>query len=88
MKSTTISVAEGKKSLSRLVEDAYRKNEETVITKRGKPVAVIIPYEEYKHKKKLEGKRKIMEAREAFLRTGLSATEIFKESKKQREKRS
>jgi len=38
--------------------------------------------------KELEGKRKIMEAREAFLRTGLSATEIFKESKKQREKKS
>jgi prevent-host-death family protein len=88
MKSTSVGVAEGKKSLSRLVEDAHRKNEETIITKRGKPVAVIIPYEEYKSKKKLEGKRKIMEAREAFLRTGLSATEIFKESKKQRKKRS
>jgi len=87
MKSTTVSVAEGKKGFSRLIQDAFEKKEEIVVTKRGKPVAVILPYEEYQHSKKLEGYRKIIAARETFLKTGLSADEIFKESRKQLEKR-
>ncbi len=87
MKEPSISVTEGKKSFSRLVENAHKKKEETIVTKRGKPVAVIVPYEEYKHSKRVEGYRKIMEAREAFLKAGVLADEVFKESKKQLEKR-
>jgi prevent-host-death family protein len=87
MKTTTISIAEGKKGFSRLIHDTQKNRGETVITKRGKPVAVIMPYEEYKHSKRIEGYRKIMEARGTFLKTGLTADEVFKESKKQLEKR-
>ncbi len=87
MKSTTVSIAEGKKSFSRLVEDAHKKREETIVTKRGKPVAVIVPYEEYKHSKRVEGYRKIMEARAAFLKSGVRADEVYRESKKQLEKK-
>jgi len=87
MKEPSISVTEGKKSFSRLVENAHKKKEETIVTKRGKPVAVIVPYEEYKHSKRVEGYRKILEAREAFLKAGVLADEVFKESKKQLEKR-
>jgi prevent-host-death family protein len=87
MKSTSVSIADGKKSFSRLVEDAHKKKEETIVTKRGKPVAVIVPYEEYKHSKRVEGYRKIMEARAAFLKAGVEAEEIYKESKKQLEKK-
>ena len=87
MKSTTVSIAEGKKSFSRIVEDAHKKREETIVTKRGKPVAVIVPYEEYKHSKRVEGYRKIMEARAAFLKSGVGAEEIYRESKKQLEKK-
>ena len=87
MKSTTVSIAEGKKSFSRLVEDAHKKKEETVVTKRGKPVAVIVSYEEYKHSKRVEGYRKIMEARASFLKSGVRADEIYRESKKQLEKK-
>jgi len=87
MKETTVSIAEGKKGFSRLVEEAHKNQEDTVVTKRGKPVAVIIPYDEYKHSKRVEGHRKIMEARAAFLKAGIRAEEVFKESKKQLEKR-
>ncbi len=87
MKNTTVSIAEGKKSFSRLVQDANKKQGETIVTKRGKPVAVIIPYDEYKRSKRVEGHRKIMEARAAFLKAGIGAEEVFKESKKQLEKR-
>jgi prevent-host-death family protein len=84
---TTISVAEGKKRFSSLLRDALEDKKEFIVTKRGKPVAVIIPYEEYKHSKRLEGYRKIMEAREAFLKSDVSADEVFEESKKQLEKK-
>jgi len=88
MKATTVSVAEGKKNFSRLVKDALEKKEEIIVTKRGKPIAVIVSYEEYQHSKRVEGYKKIMEAREAFLKAGISANEVFKESRKQLEKKS
>ncbi len=84
----TISIAEGKKSFSRLIKDTFLKKEEVVVTKRGKPVAAIIPYEKYQHSKRVEGYEKIMEARESFLKTGIKASEVFKESRKQIERRS
>ena len=84
---TTISVAEGKKRFSNLLRDAVEDNKEFIVTKRGKPVAVIIPYEEYKHSKRLEGYKKILEAREVFLKSDVSADEVFEESKKQLEKK-
>ena len=88
MKSTNISIAEGKRGFSRLVKDASSKKEEIIITKRGKPVAVIVSYEEYAQFKKVEGYKKIMEARETFLKTGTSSDKIFKASRKQLEKKS
>jgi prevent-host-death family protein len=88
MKSTTVSIAEGKKGFSRLIHDASVKKEEIIVTKRGKPVAVIVPYDEHLQSRRLEGYRMVMEGREAFLRSGLSADEIYRESRKQLEKKS
>ena len=87
MKAPTVSIAEGKKGFSRLIEEASRKKESIVVTRRGKPVAVIVPYDEYQRSRRIEGYRKILEARETFLKTGLRADEIFKESRKQLEKK-
>jgi len=87
MKGTTVSVAEGKKRFSRLIQDALEKKEEIIVTKRGKPVVVIAPYEEYLQSRRVEGFRKIMEVREVFLKKGIKANEIFKESRRQLEKR-
>ena len=87
MKSCIVSVAEGKRGFSRLIRDALEKKGEIVVTKRGKPVAVILPYEEYQQSKRVEGYRKISKAREAFPETGISANEVFKESRSQLEKK-
>jgi prevent-host-death family protein len=88
MKEATVSIAEGKKDFSRLIQSSQDKEEDIVVTKRGKPVAVIMPYEKYKKTKRMEGYKKIMDARGAFIKADLDAEEIFKESKKQREKQS
>ena len=88
MKASTVSIAEGKKGFSRLIEDTHKNKEESIVTKRGKPIAVIVPFEEYQRSKRVEGFRKILEAREVFLKTGLTADDVIKESRKQLEKRS
>jgi len=44
---------------------------------------VILPYEEYQQSKRIEGYKKIMEARGVFLKANIGADEIFKESKRQ-----
>jgi prevent-host-death family protein len=87
MKSTTVSIAEGKKGFSRLIQDASEKKEEIIVTKRGKPVAVIMPYDENRRSRRLEGYLMVMEGRETFLRSGLRADEIYRESRKQLEKK-
>ena len=87
MKRTSVNIAEGKKGFSRLIQDASEKKGEIIVTKRGKPVAVILPYEEYQHSKRIEGYRKIITTRETFLKTGIPADEIFNESRKQLERR-
>ena len=80
---TIVSVAEGKKRFSGLMRDAEKDNKEFIVTRRGKPVAVIIPYDEYKQSKRLESYKKIMHVRKVFLNSGVSAHEVLKESKKQ-----
>ena len=87
MKSTTVSIAEGKKGFSRLIQDASEKKEEIIVTKRGKPVAVIMAYDENRRSRRLEGYLMVMEGRETFLRSGLRADEIYRESRKQLEKK-
>ena len=87
MKSTTASIAEGKRSFSRLIQEANEKKREIIVTRRGKPVAAIVSYEEYERSKKREGYKKIMEARGAFLKAEVRAEDVFQESKRQLEKR-
>lgn len=87
MKSSTLSIAEGKKHFSRLIQASMDNHEEVVITKRGKPVAVIVPYEEYRRSKRLEGYKKILEAREMFLRTGVMADDVYRQSRDELGKR-
>ena len=88
MKNTSVSVIVGKKGFSQLIQGALDKKEKITLTKRGKPVAVIIPYDEYQRSSQLEAYKKIMEAREVFLQAGIKAREVYRESKKQLEKRS
>ena len=87
MNSTTVSIAEGKKGFSRLIHDTVEKRENTIVTRRGKPVAVIIPYDEYKRNARMEGYQNIMEAREAFSKAGVIADDVYRESRTQLEEK-
>ncbi|MEI7636999.1 MAG: type II toxin-antitoxin system Phd/YefM family antitoxin [Syntrophus sp. (in: bacteria)] len=87
MNTSTVSIAEGKKGFSRLIQDTQDKKESIIVTRRGQPVAVIVPYEEYNRTMRMDGYRKIMEAREMYIKTGINAGEIYEESRKQLEER-
>ena len=85
MKGQTVSIAEGKKGFSRLIDGAINKKEGVIVTRRGKPVAVIVPYDEYLQSRKRDALQAIMEARQAFRKAGLSGEEIAKEARKELE---
>ncbi len=87
MKTTTVTIAEGKRDFSRLIREAAEKNEDIVVTKRGKPMAVIVSYDEYRHSRKVEAHRKILESRAAFVKAGVSADEVYRESREELERR-
>ncbi len=87
MKTITVTVAEGKRDFSRLIKEAAEKSEDIVVTKRGKPMAVIVPYGEYQHYRKVEAHQKILESRVVFVKAGVSAADVYKESKEELERR-
>lgn len=87
MKTITVTIAEGKRDFSRLIKEAAEKSEDIVVTKRGKPMAVIVPYDEYQHSRKVEAYQKILESRAAFACAGVSAEEVYRESREELERR-
>lgn len=87
MKTIFVTIAEGKRAFSRLIKQAVEKSENIVVTKRGKPMAVIVPYEEYQLSKKVKAHQKILESRTAFAKIGVSAAEVYSESKEELETR-
>jgi prevent-host-death family protein len=80
-------VAEGKRDFSRLIREAAEKSKDILVTKRGKPMAVIVSYEEYQSARKAEARQKILKSRAAFAKAGVSAAEVYKESRKELERR-
>lgn len=87
MKSTKVTIAEGKKSFTRLVRQTQESKEGIVITKRGKPVAAIIPFEEYRKQQKVEAFLELVELRRKLASSGLKARELYEESRKELEER-
>lgn len=68
----TLSLSEAKTKLSGLVEDVERRDEEIVITKNGRPAAVLVSpdeYESWKETLSLRADRELMHE----IKTGLAA---------------
>lgn len=88
MESSTVSIAEGKKKFSRLINDTIEKKEKIIVTRRGIPVAVIVPYQEYEQSIRIDGYRQIMEARKVFSKAGIEADDVYRESRNELEEKS
>lgn len=87
MKSTRVTIAEGKKFFTRLVREAQKAKEGVVITKRGEPVAAIIPFEEYRRQQKVAAFLELLELRRSLASSGLTAQELYEQSRKELEER-
>ena len=81
MDTQDFSIAEGKKNFSKIIKTSEDKKEPIIISRRGKPVAIIVPYEEYQRTMKREALREIQEARAIYSRSGVKAKEVYEISK-------
>ena len=82
---TKVNIAQGKRDFSRLIQLSNESDGEIIVTRRGTPVVVLISYDQYRRLKRLEGYRRILQARGRFASAGVRADEVYKESRRQLE---
>jgi len=87
MKERSCSSTEGKKNLASVLRDVEKKGERFIITRRKKPVAVIIPYDIYVQDRKKRSWDELLELRKELVKTNLSATSLVEESREELENR-
>jgi len=83
MNTLNVSIAEGKKNFTKIIRASEEKKQKIIVSRRGNPVAIILPYEEYQKSRKKEALEKIKEARAIYRRSGISAEEVYEISKKE-----
>ena len=83
-----VSIAEGKRDFSKIIRASEEKMQKIVVSRRGRPVAVIIPYEEHLKHRKTEALNKIRQARAAYSASDISASEAYESSRRELEDKS
>ncbi len=87
MTTKIVTISNGKKNFTGLIKESVAKNEDIVITKRGQPVAVLLPYKEYTDLKKLKTYLKMLEISTEMHKIGIKAKDVYAASKKELEGR-
>jgi len=87
MKDIEISIAQGKRDFTKILRNSLESGENIILTKRGKPTAVIIPFEDYRKMKKMMQFTELVDLRAKFAKSGLSASIIYEKSRRMLEKR-
>lgn len=82
MNTLNVSIAEGKKNFTKIIRASEEKKQRIVVSRRGNPVAVILPYEEYQKSRKKEALEKIKEVRAIYQQSEISAQTAHEISKK------
>ncbi|MBL7205800.1 MAG: type II toxin-antitoxin system Phd/YefM family antitoxin [Desulfobacteraceae bacterium] len=85
MNALNVSITEGKKNFTKIIRASEEKKQKIIVSRRGNPVAIILPYEEYTKNRKKEALIKIKEARAIYHRSGISAEDVYEISKKELE---
>jgi len=86
--SKQVSIAEAKRDLTKLLREAEEKQTEIVVTRRGEPFMVILRYEDYERLERLRGYLNMVRISEELKDSGISATEVYEESRRELEERS
>ncbi|GBE37434.1 phd_YefM [bacterium BMS3Bbin08] len=87
MATKIVTISNGKKNFTGLIKESVAKNEDIVITKRGQPVAALLPYKEYTDLKKLRTYLRMLEISTEMHKTGIKAKDVYSASKKELEGR-
>ena len=83
MNALNVSIAEGKKNFAKIIRASEEKHQKIIVSRRGNPVAVILPYEEHMKNRKREALIKIEEARAVYHRSEMRAEEVYEISRKE-----
>ena len=81
-----VTIVEGKRDFTRIVKKVSEDAKDIVITKRGKPVVVLLSYTEYKEMKRLRSYLKMLQISESLKKYQITATQIYEESRKELER--
>jgi prevent-host-death family protein len=81
-----VSIAEAKTGLSKLLNLA--RTELVIVTRRGQPDAVILPFEEYERLRRLRAYSRMVRLSRELEEAGVTATELYEASRRELEERS
>jgi|Deesub1362A_J573_1020465.scaffolds.fasta_scaffold00333_5 prevent-host-death family protein len=87
MRTKNVTISEGKKDFTQLIKESIAMREEIIITRRGHPVAAILPYQEYTGLKRLRTYLRMLEISREMQKAGIRAKDIHALSRKELEKR-
>ena len=85
MNTLNVSIAEGRRNFSKIIRASEKKKQKIIVSRRGNPVAIILPYDEYNKSRKKEALKRIEEARAIYHESAISAEEVYEISKKELE---
>lgn len=80
-----MSIAEAKSGLSDLLKQA--RSGPVIVTRRGRPDAVILPYGEYERLQRLRAYTRMARLARELGEVGVTATELYEESRRELEER-
>ncbi len=80
-----VSVAEAKSRLSELLKRA--RQDLVIVTRRGEPDVVLLPFEEYEHLRRLHAYSRMVSISHELESLGLSASEVYESSRQELEER-
>jgi prevent-host-death family protein len=83
--SLRVSIAKAKRDFSQLLQHARK--EPVIVTRRGKPDAVILPYEEYERLGLQQAYSSMLRLSEELKESGVTASELYEASREELEGR-
>jgi len=87
MRTKNVTISEGKKGFTQLIKESVAMKEDIIITRRGQPVAAILPYQEYTDLKRLRTYLRMIEISREMQKTGIRAKDVHVLSRRELEKR-
>jgi prevent-host-death family protein len=80
-----VSIAEAKSGFSRLLKRA--RQEPVIVTRRGEPDMVILPFDEYERLRRLRAYASMVRLSRQLAGVGVTATELYEASRRELEER-